>query len=64
MEEVELHSPFPTLSLDHGLAPSTAQQKAGWKIGQEGPIFTKTIPTHWPPHPSRGVGRSDFASSF
>lgn len=37
MEEVELHSLFPTLSPDHGLAPSTAEQKAGWKVGQEGP---------------------------
>lgn len=57
MEEVELHGPFPTLSPNRGLAPSTAKQRAGWKVGQEGPTFTETIPTHMPPHPSLGVGR-------
>ena len=52
MEEVELHSPFPTTSPDLGLAPSAAGQRAGTC-----PTFTKTIPTHRPPHPSLGVGR-------
>lgn len=61
MEEVELHGAFPTLSPNRGPAPST-KQRAGWKVGQEGPTFPETIPTHMPPHPSLGVGRGSERS--